>query len=85
MKAEEATGRHGGQQMGRPGGAHAEGPHRGATAGLVNQHGRNQQERERAPRAQARREVFTGDREQIRERAAQAALTLLLRGLERGD
>jgi nicotinamide-nucleotide amidase len=36
-------------------------------------------------RAQARREVFTGDREQIRERAAQAALTLLLRGLERGD
>jgi nicotinamide-nucleotide amidase len=35
--------------------------------------------------AQARREVFGGDREQIRERAAQAALTLLLRRLERTD
>ena len=34
--------------------------------------------------AQARRDVFTGDREQIRERAAQAALTMLLRSLERG-
>jgi PncC family amidohydrolase len=33
-------------------------------------------------RATARRERFTGDREQIRERAAQAALTLLLRVLE---
>jgi nicotinamide mononucleotide (NMN) deamidase PncC len=34
--------------------------------------------------AAARREFFAGDRHQVRERSAQAALTLLLRRLEGG-
>lgn len=36
-------------------------------------------------RAEARHEVFGGDRTQVRERAAQAALALLLRKLEKGE